>query len=62
MGKMITCLRCGNLLHSVYSVKTKLLHARKSNDWKAAKYAIPVNMSHYLCIVTNFQSPLIKAI
>lgn len=57
----MTCLRCGNLLPSVYCVKTKLLHAFWFFDWKAAKYAISVNMSHYLGIVSNFQSPLITA-
>lgn len=59
---MITCLRCENLLLDVYCVKTKFVHAFWFDDWKAAKYAVSVNMSHYSSIVLNFQSPLIKAI
>ena len=43
---LIVYLGCGNLTVSVYCVKTKLLCTFWLNDWKAAKYAILVNMSH----------------
>ena len=48
--------------HYASCVRTKPLHAFWFDDWKAAKYAVSVNMSHYHNVVLNFRSPLIKAI
>lgn len=55
--QMMIVLGCGNLSISV-CVKTKFCMPESLMTGRRQNKLYPVNMSHYLIVVTNFQSPL----